>query len=341
MSFFNRNSSAARFTPHSFRNRTEYLDRGLPLETPKVFITPLALDKMYYYVDIGSKEVGWLGTAVQIGSNFLVEDVFLLKQKVHSTTTEITNDGLGDFTMEIIQTKPDKEAEHIINNLRFWGHSHVNMGTSPSGQDDHQMELFRQRGNPWFIRAILNKQGRLEITVYDYRRGIKVTDAEWAVVHTPDPTIRGEIQTEFDAKVTEMGYWGSSSSTYDYLRPYNRPTQEEKEEKEKPEDTAPATEEKEVLDIEIDEPAGDGAPIDLDSLPKRQTADTKPRHGLVAPSEPKGSTTLGERLQKVITEVSEETPEDPNLPEPTPTTTSEETATAQPRKRRWYFLWLY
>lgn len=145
---------------------------------PHIEIHPDAITKMQIYVENVAKEVGWLGTAYRTDKNtILIRDVFLFDQEVHATTTEITPEGLTDFATELL-LQPD--GIDIWNNIKMWGHSHVNMAVGPSGQDDKQMETFAQGGHDWFIRLIANKQGDMKLDLYNYQHGIIFTDLPWS-----------------------------------------------------------------------------------------------------------------------------------------------------------------
>ena len=65
----------------------------------KVYISLLAFKKMTTYIKECSKEIGWLGTVEEVPGGYLIKDTFLFKQQVHSTTCEITPQGLSDFIM--------------------------------------------------------------------------------------------------------------------------------------------------------------------------------------------------------------------------------------------------
>ena len=125
-----------------------------------VYILPDARAKMEMYCELCEKEIGWLGFVKKYpGTGYLITDVVLLKQEVHATTTEIDPAALLDFWAA---TPAEQQAD-----IKLWGHSHVNMSPSPSGQDDSQMDYFKD-GNDWFIRLITNKKGDMNITIYDY-----------------------------------------------------------------------------------------------------------------------------------------------------------------------------
>ena len=92
---------------------------------PFLLISTDALNKMRLYVEQCEDEIGWLGTIDELENNtYHLTDVYLFKQQVHATTTEITSEGLTDFAEEILEL-PD--GMDIWNSIRAWGHSHVNM----------------------------------------------------------------------------------------------------------------------------------------------------------------------------------------------------------------------
>jgi hypothetical protein len=159
--------------------------RALLSSVPYILIQPQALHKMFQYVSGCSDEIGWMGTAYREGREIIIDNVFLFDQEVHATTTEITPDGLSDFAMELMQ-QPD--GVDIWNNLKMWGHSHVNMGITPSGQDDKQMETFKEGGHDWFIRLIANKKGELKIDLYDYATGVIYLDLPWEALESEAET---------------------------------------------------------------------------------------------------------------------------------------------------------
>lgn len=173
---------------------------------PKLYIDNVALDKMKEYIRQSSLEIGWLGTAEKVGNKkYMITDVFLFKQEVHSTTTEITPEGLSEFAMELMQ---QDNGMDIWNNMRVWGHSHVNMSTSPSGQDDKQMETFLENENNFFIRIIGNKKGDFKIDIYDYEVGVLYENMKFDVIYDEDVRIKIETITNqiniLSAKLNEL-----------------------------------------------------------------------------------------------------------------------------------------
>lgn len=147
---------------------------------PMIFIDVDALGKMQTYVEESSDEIGWLGTVKRQNNNYIIEDVYLFKQEVHATTCEITTEGLTEFANEILMLENGVE---LWNNMKLWGHSHVNMGVSPSGQDNEQMTIFKDCGHEFFIRVIANKLGEMEFTLYDFDNSLVYKNVKWTTLY--------------------------------------------------------------------------------------------------------------------------------------------------------------
>jgi hypothetical protein len=186
------------FVPHNFENKVTFIDR----QPPMVYLTRDVFSRMWHFVDIANMEVGWLGSVqkTQYG-NYLIDEVFLLEQEVSSAQTEMSAGGIAELAQELISTRAD--GMEVANRIRFWGHSHVRMATTASGQDDAQMREFRQDECPWFVRGILNKLGRMQFDIYLWDIGVQIADAPWAIYdERVDPSRRAEIEAEYAAKVT-------------------------------------------------------------------------------------------------------------------------------------------
>lgn len=169
---------------------------------PRILATPLAYHKMRYYIDHSDMEIGWLGYVEKLtNSIYLIEDVFLLKQKVHSTTTEIDPDALASLANDLIH-KGD-EGIALYNKIRMWGHSHVNMGTFASGQDDKQMEEFAT--SDFYIRLIGNKKNEWNVCLYDYANNILWSKLQLEIQYNVDID-DAMLQKEIEDNVSKIEY---------------------------------------------------------------------------------------------------------------------------------------
>lgn len=193
------------FVPHAFETALS--------DIPTIFIAEQALKDMMILVGEAKTEVGWLGTVTRVGRDFLIEEIFIPQQEVSFGTTEMTIDGMAQLTRELIKRE---DADEVCNNLKFWGHSHVNMAVEPSGTDDDQMDKFSY--NDFFIRAILNKKGEMKMWLYIYEYGMMIEDVPWMVHVDPSEERAKELRTLLEknaiynhAYYPDKGSFGSGS----------------------------------------------------------------------------------------------------------------------------------
>lgn len=165
---------------------------------PIVLFSSDAILKMKLYTKEVNDEVGWLGTVNKIGNNYYVSDVFLFEQDVHGTTTEITPEGLTTFAEEILQ---EEDGVEKWNNMKLWGHSHVNMGVFASSQDDKQIKELKANTD-FFIRVIMNKKDEIKIDIVD--DDVVVENADFAEINNQDVTNLLKLIEEAKAQIEEM-----------------------------------------------------------------------------------------------------------------------------------------
>ncbi len=200
--FFSFREPDGPFHHHHFRPRTETLPG---LKVPKILISDHAYRRMCLIVETAPKEVGWLGTVDRLASgNFFIDEVFVPEQEVSGSETDPTDEGQFNVMNELVEM--GEEGMKKIERLRFWGHSHVHMGTSPSGTDENTPLNYQRLGLPWFIRGIFNKFGRAEFTVYLFAEGYRFIDVPWDAVDVETRDIlriqhterreRGNLRTE-------------------------------------------------------------------------------------------------------------------------------------------------
>lgn len=149
--------------------------KPLMYDTPKVLLTPEVYRDMFILIAGCDIEISWLGKVEQKGKNFLITKIYLPEQSCSGTSTEMSTSGLTDLAMKII----NEEGADEYNKLRFWGHSHVRMGVTPSGTDEEQTRDFKD--NDWFIRSIGNKEGKMKFDIFYFKYGISLHDVEWEV----------------------------------------------------------------------------------------------------------------------------------------------------------------
>lgn len=185
--------------PHFAHSRAELIFKP---SAPTVYITPDAYKRICLYVELAPQEVGWLGTvSKRPDGNFIIDEVFLVEQEVTAVETELSVDGCAKLVVELLEGgEPGLER---ANKLQFWGHSHVRMGTTPSGTDEQTMRRFADEGHEFYVRGIFNKLGRGTFDVYYFNKGYRILDVPWAVM---DPRT-GQI-------VLEKSSYSSSSDSW-------------------------------------------------------------------------------------------------------------------------------
>lgn len=139
--------------------RSCLLEKDTP--TPRVLYTPEVWSIIQLAIAHCEVEIGWLGLVRKHNeTDYLIYDVFIPKQTVSHTETDIDESAMSALANEIFAAGEDP------GNLYYWGHSHVNMGVQPSGQDEEQVAIYLD-SLPVLIRGIYNKRGESNVCVFD------------------------------------------------------------------------------------------------------------------------------------------------------------------------------
>ena len=162
------------------------------INAPTIKLTKDAIKWLTAMADIHHTEVGVFGFVDEPEPNvYLIRDIFYPKHsEAAGATCEISPEGEA-MMAEWLMTNG---RENDISKARFWGHSHVNMGVSPSGQDEIQSIERMNRNQSYLIRGIFNKEGLLSISFYDYHNKRRFDNIKWETdVDNDDAAIRAEI----------------------------------------------------------------------------------------------------------------------------------------------------
>jgi hypothetical protein len=176
-------------------------------EEPHIYFSREAWVKQCHLVDICSKEVGWFAMVDydEELNVFCIDEIVIPEQTVSASETDIDKDNMADAALELIEQGKD------TSKLYAWFHSHVNMGVSPSAQDEYQVEEFLedladQPEVPAFIRGIQNKKGDLKLDVYFIQHGIAYQNVDFSVIHDDDPQWEKDVEALVKDRVTEQTY---------------------------------------------------------------------------------------------------------------------------------------
>lgn len=188
----------------TYKGSTSVITKTLPV----IKISPKALGKMQSLVKWSNVEVGWLGVVERFNRTYTIKDIYLFEQEVNSVTCEITPESLALFAEDLLQYPNGME---IFNNIRMWGHSHVNMSIEPSHQDETQFEELAKNSSDYFIRIIANKRGELSVDLIDEEVGMTYLNLEWNIEDDCDSE---DFYQEFLTKVKQK-------PTYNFKYPNN------------------------------------------------------------------------------------------------------------------------
>lgn len=168
--------------------------------------------KMLALVAACDKEIAWDGIAYRDEEDanvFYITDIIVYPQMVSGATVETDDipymewmNGLDDET---------------FNHRRFNGHSHVNMGVTPSGTDTTYREQSILNIKDFFIYGIFNKRGDFNFQVYDVENNI-IYDNGDVIFYTPEPDYSDWAKEEMLKYVTIRPV-----TTYQYPSTYTKP----------------------------------------------------------------------------------------------------------------------
>lgn len=144
------------------------------IEAPNIYITTNTLAKVRHVVDANKGEVAWHCLIEQHPNNvYIIADILIFPQEV----TAATADGIdGEYEMWLA-TLPDEQFEHN----RGHGHSHVNMGVTPSCVDESYYRGLMTQVEDFYITFITNKAGLVHLRFYDKINNLLWTNLTWNV----------------------------------------------------------------------------------------------------------------------------------------------------------------
>lgn len=135
-----------------------------------VFFTPEAYSKMLSLIMTFNNEVGWYATAHRHGELeddiYIIDDILVFPQEVTSVTVDSDDERRVAWF--------DGLSSDTLLNIRCDMHSHVNMGVSPSGTDDKEVEevLENLNGDAFRIFMIWNKKLEYSCRIFDMAKNI-------------------------------------------------------------------------------------------------------------------------------------------------------------------------
>lgn len=210
----------------------------------KIYFTEVAWMKMQALIREFDKEVAWHGVAFRGDDNvekdeYIIKDILVYPQKVTGASVEMDTEEYAKWIEENI------EDERFFD-IRMQGHSHVNMGVTPSSVDlTHQEAILDQLSdNLFYIFMIWNKKGDSNIKIYDLAKNILFETADIDIEVMDDGYGLDSFVKESKGKVKDRvttGYqypYQYGGKTY---TPVSSPVNTEKKEPEKKNNATPVT----------------------------------------------------------------------------------------------------
>lgn len=171
--------------------------------------------KMDALVKEFSSEVAWHGIAYRADDDgkdrYVVEDIMVYPQMVSGANVETDQVEYQNWLLAY--------DDDTFNNIRFQGHSHVNMPVSPSSVDMNFYEsiIAGLADDAFYIFMIVNKSGSRHIKIYDMMKNI-LFDTEYSnsdvdVYVISDETGIRSFLADAKEKVRQKAYGTAKTAT--------------------------------------------------------------------------------------------------------------------------------
>ena len=188
------------------------------LVEPTVYITTEANAKMRMLVDKTSSELGWYGIVTKcpgLPNTYVIEDIIVYPQTVTGVTCEQDESKMFEFEMSLTTEQ--------VNHKRFQGHSHVNMGVTPSGVDEQFYQDLLKQVTDYFIITVTNKAGNYHTRFYDIENNILYKDVEIKIL-TEAGTALEDWYEEAKDNLTNRSYTSVPSASTPTQSHITKPT---------------------------------------------------------------------------------------------------------------------
>jgi hypothetical protein len=139
---------------------------NIKVDVQRLFIPETAPKKLHLRYDINTwlkitalvdqcpNEIAWHGVVTRESEDsFKIVDVLVYPQSVTGATVQSIEPDYTNWLMA--------HDDAVFNNIRMQGHSHVNMGVTPSGVDMNQMNGILEQEPEYYIFQIMNKRGQI------------------------------------------------------------------------------------------------------------------------------------------------------------------------------------
>lgn len=181
-------------------------EKEVKVKFSTLYILPRALKRIMYYAKAAEGEVSGLGTIMKDPSGkYIVDEVHLLEQESSGADTELNPESISKLMTDMMKANQDPSK------LKFWWHSHANMGVFWSGTDDTCAETLSRE---FAFSLVVNKSGE-SLCRLDIYNPIRITFNHIKLVEIVEED--AELKTLCELEVKEK----VKSPTYAYQHPAN------------------------------------------------------------------------------------------------------------------------
>ena len=169
-----------------------------------VYFTEMAWIKMQSLVREFDKEVAWHGIARRgddvSKDEYYITDILVYPQEVTGATVNTDQEKYQNWLMS--------QDDETFNNIRMQGHSHVNMGVTPSGVDNllYDRILEQLEDDMFYIFMIWNKRQEKTIKIYDLSKNVLFETSDCTVKILDDTIGLESFMKDAKEKVKENTY---------------------------------------------------------------------------------------------------------------------------------------
>lgn len=176
-----------------------------------LYFTELAYLKMLTLVREFDKEVAWHGIAHRCEDEedaYIISDILVYPQEVTGATV---NTDQEKYQMWLMNHEDD-----VFNNIRMQGHSHVNMGTTPSSVDTSLYDRILEQldDDMFYIFLIWNKRNEKTIKIYDLAKNVLFETADVTVSVREDDIGMERFLKEAKEMVQDKKYAPAKPTAY-------------------------------------------------------------------------------------------------------------------------------
>jgi hypothetical protein len=160
-----------------------------------LWIPPKFHQELMFYIHKCDTEVGGYGRIefVKKDNHIFVDEIYLMPQVVEPAECTLSAEGLALLYEDLIE----KGEEDKIGSINLWWHSHVDMGVSPSGQDEKHISEWP--GNH-LVSLIINRSGKMYANLM-VRTPVFITGEIEAKVNWFDIDEAEEFEKDIELKV--------------------------------------------------------------------------------------------------------------------------------------------